>query len=288
MIQYIFLPLLLVETTSAYVSLNSRKINHQSLSLSQSSRSNLLSADADVDSSLIMLNCDFASAINFDATIPSKTAPVASSSSRFGSSSSSKCNILYTRLYGGSIKSRSALFCLPTNSNAESATTEIAVTETISDRNVNTESNSSSEDESNGHSIMNNDLLVQHRLESELQIGSTSESHEVHLSSSSNAEAIIAVKDVTDTPIRAPSQMIVTKMESPIKIEKKKENGIKKFLKGNWLVIGEVLVIMMAKMNPSFGATGGKLRPEFFISKLGVFTIFFINGIALSIGKYFF
>jgi hypothetical protein len=45
-----------------------------------------------------------------------------------------------------------------------------------------------------------------------------------------------------------------------------------------------MMVIMMAKMNPSFGATGGRLRPEFFVSKLGVFTIFFINGIALSIG----
>lgn len=31
------------------------------------------------------------------------------------------------------------------------------------------------------------------------------------------------------------------------------------------------------------GATGGPLKPELFISKLGVLTIFFINGIALSL-----
>lgn len=78
---------------------------------------------------------------------------------------------------------------------------------------------------------------------------------------------------------------VIDKTELPAKIEKPKDTGFKKFLKGNWLVIGEVMVIMMAKMNPSFGATGGRLRPEFFVSKLGVFTIFFINGIALSIGE---
>lgn len=39
----------------------------------------------------------------------------------------------------------------------------------------------------------------------------------------------------------------------------------------------------MAKHNPSFGATGGPLRPEFTISKCGVFFIFFINGVALQL-----
>lgn len=58
---------------------------------------------------------------------------------------------------------------------------------------------------------------------------------------------------------------------------------LKKFFKENWLVLGEILVIYLASKNPSFGATGGPLKPEFTISKLGVFTIFFINGIALSI-----
>lgn len=60
-------------------------------------------------------------------------------------------------------------------------------------------------------------------------------------------------------------------------------DSVKKFLKGNWLVIGEVLVILIANKWPAFGASGGPLRPEFFISKCGVFTIFFINGLALSI-----
>jgi predicted Na+-dependent transporter len=61
-------------------------------------------------------------------------------------------------------------------------------------------------------------------------------------------------------------------------------NRLKRFLKNNWLVLGEVAVICVAKYNPQLGASGGILKPEFFISKLGVFTIFFINGIALSIG----
>ena len=56
------------------------------------------------------------------------------------------------------------------------------------------------------------------------------------------------------------------------------------FLKVNWLVVGEIFVIALAKWNPMFGASGGRMKPEFFISKLGVFTIFFINGVALSIG----
>lgn len=85
-----------------------------------------------------------------------------------------------------------------------------------------------------------------------------------------------------------PHPMVITVMDSnavpPPK--KKKDSGFKAFFKGNWLVMGEVIVIYLAHLNPSFGATGGRLRPEFFISKLGVFTIFFINGIALSIGTY--
>jgi hypothetical protein len=57
------------------------------------------------------------------------------------------------------------------------------------------------------------------------------------------------------------------------------------FLRKNWLVLGEILVIFIAKMNPEFGATGGVLRPEITISKIGVCTIFFINGIALSLAS---
>lgn len=56
-----------------------------------------------------------------------------------------------------------------------------------------------------------------------------------------------------------------------------------KFLRSNWLVLGEVLAIYLAKRNPSFGATGGPLRPELFISQLGVMFIFFVNGIQLNL-----
>lgn len=48
------------------------------------------------------------------------------------------------------------------------------------------------------------------------------------------------------------------------------------------MILGEVLVIALAKWKPQFGVTGGVLRPEITISKIGVFIIFFINGIALS------
>lgn len=58
-----------------------------------------------------------------------------------------------------------------------------------------------------------------------------------------------------------------------------------KVVAANWLVLGEVFVILLAQKNPSLGATGGPLKPELFISKLGVFTIFFINGVALSLSK---
>ena len=61
--------------------------------------------------------------------------------------------------------------------------------------------------------------------------------------------------------------------------------SVKSFAKGNWLVIGEVIVILIAKKWPKLGCTGGPLKPEFWISKVGVFLIFFINGIAISLKK---
>lgn len=54
-------------------------------------------------------------------------------------------------------------------------------------------------------------------------------------------------------------------------------------IQSNWLILGEIIVIALAKTWPHIGATGGPLRPEITISKLAVFIIFFINGIALSI-----
>jgi len=61
--------------------------------------------------------------------------------------------------------------------------------------------------------------------------------------------------------------------------------SIVNFFKSNWLVLGEVLVIFLAKRNPAFFASGGLFRPEITVSKLGVFAIFFINGVALSLGS---
>jgi len=70
----------------------------------------------------------------------------------------------------------------------------------------------------------------------------------------------------------------------PVELNSEKAGSqLERFFKENWLVLGEVLVIAVAKQWPRLGATGGPLQPEFYISKLGVFTIFFINGIALSI-----
>ena len=82
--------------------------------------------------------------------------------------------------------------------------------------------------------------------------------------------------------MKGPTDGAVTVLDVPPS-KPKKTFSMKKILLSNWLVIGEIIVIILAKMNPSFGASGGPLKPEFFISKLGVFTIFFINGIALSI-----
>ena len=72
-------------------------------------------------------------------------------------------------------------------------------------------------------------------------------------------------------------------------MEPEKEPAMKRFLKGfvkalrsNWLVLGEIFVILLAKLNPQLGATGGIFRPEITVSKIGVFIIFFINGVALS------
>lgn len=78
------------------------------------------------------------------------------------------------------------------------------------------------------------------------------------------------------------SQPDLRSYKNPLNIWLSKAN---KFLSKNWLILGEVLVIALAKINPSFAATGGILRPEFTISKVGVFTIFFINGIALSLSE---
>ena len=65
---------------------------------------------------------------------------------------------------------------------------------------------------------------------------------------------------------------------------RKNLSSLWKALKNNWLILGEIFVIALAQYNPALGATGGILRPEITISKIGVFIIFFINGVALSLG----
>lgn len=95
--------------------------------------------------------------------------------------------------------------------------------------------------------------------------------------------------DRNDTPSLPPLPIVSS--TSPTTAAKPKDaklSSVAAFvaaLKSNWLVIGEVFVILLAKFNPALGATGGILRPEFTISKLGVFTIFFINGVALSLSN---
>ena len=277
MIHYFLLPLLLAETTNAYASLQWNRNNQQTRGL------NALSSDRSIDSNSILGSGYFSSPVKYDSTITSRAVSAASSSSRFGSSSSSSGS-RQKRPSAGVNRGNTALFSLPTGSNAESTTTEVAVSQAISERNK--DNDSSDGDNADQIQMSNIDLHVQHQSVLESQIVSTSESHEVQSSTPLKTETAIAI-ETTSSPKKVQTHMIVTRMEAPAKIEKMKVNGVKKFLKGNWLVIGEVLVIMLAKMNPSFGATGGRLRPEFFISKLGVFTIFFINGIALSIGKQF-
>lgn len=79
-------------------------------------------------------------------------------------------------------------------------------------------------------------------------------------------------------------KIVITTLPGPSKNESGAMTGaILKGVKSNWLVLGEIAVIALAKWNPQLGATGGVLRPEIFISQLGVFIIFFINGVALSL-----
>jgi sodium/bile acid cotransporter 7 len=48
-------------------------------------------------------------------------------------------------------------------------------------------------------------------------------------------------------------------------------------------VLGEVVVILIAKWWPELMASGGILKAEWLVGKIGVFVIFFLNGIALRI-----
>jgi len=96
---------------------------------------------------------------------------------------------------------------------------------------------------------------------------------------SNNGDNIIPANPINTTPTRS----LAFDVSNDKKKKIKKRQVILTFLYNNWLILGEVLVIYLAKQNPHFFKSGGSLRPEFWISKVGVFVIFFINGIALSI-----
>nr|XP_002131347.1 sodium/bile acid cotransporter 7 [Ciona intestinalis] len=50
----------------------------------------------------------------------------------------------------------------------------------------------------------------------------------------------------------------------------------------NWFVLGIVLVILLARANPEFGAKGGPLMPEITVKYIAVSLIFFNSGLSLK------
>uniref|UniRef100_A0A3Q2ZG53 Solute carrier family 10 member 7 n=1 Tax=Hippocampus comes TaxID=109280 RepID=A0A3Q2ZG53_HIPCM len=58
--------------------------------------------------------------------------------------------------------------------------------------------------------------------------------------------------------------------------------GLLATIRKEWFIIGIVLVILSAKVEPSFGAKGGPLKPEITISYLAVSLIFFNSGLSLK------
>lgn len=53
-------------------------------------------------------------------------------------------------------------------------------------------------------------------------------------------------------------------------------------IRKEWFIIGIVLVILSAKVHPSFGVKGGPLKPEITISYIAVSLIFFNSGLSLK------
>uniref|UniRef100_A0A8C6WQ89 Sodium/bile acid cotransporter n=1 Tax=Neogobius melanostomus TaxID=47308 RepID=A0A8C6WQ89_9GOBI len=53
-------------------------------------------------------------------------------------------------------------------------------------------------------------------------------------------------------------------------------------IRKEWFIIGIVLVILSAKVHPSFGIKGGPLKPEITISYIAVSLIFFNSGLSLK------
>nr|XP_051675974.1 sodium/bile acid cotransporter 7 isoform X9 [Oryctolagus cuniculus] len=53
-------------------------------------------------------------------------------------------------------------------------------------------------------------------------------------------------------------------------------------MRKEWFMIGIVLVIAAAKLEPSVGVNGGPLKPEITVSYIAVATIFFNSGLSLK------
>uniref|UniRef100_A0A8C7YVI5 Sodium/bile acid cotransporter n=1 Tax=Oryzias sinensis TaxID=183150 RepID=A0A8C7YVI5_9TELE len=58
--------------------------------------------------------------------------------------------------------------------------------------------------------------------------------------------------------------------------------GLLARLRKEWFIVGIVLVILSAKVQPSFGVKGGPLRPEVTIAYIAVSLIFFNSGLSLK------
>ncbi|XP_042323509.1 sodium/bile acid cotransporter 7 isoform X12 [Sceloporus undulatus] len=53
-------------------------------------------------------------------------------------------------------------------------------------------------------------------------------------------------------------------------------------LRKDWFILGIVLVITAAKLQPDFGVKGGPLKPEITITYIAVSAIFFNSGLSLK------
>ncbi|XP_036914335.1 sodium/bile acid cotransporter 7 isoform X2 [Sturnira hondurensis] len=53
-------------------------------------------------------------------------------------------------------------------------------------------------------------------------------------------------------------------------------------MRKEWFMIGIVLAIAGAKLEPSIGVNGGPLKPEITVSYIAVATIFFNSGLSLN------
>ncbi|KAM6949126.1 sodium/bile acid cotransporter 7 [Aplochiton taeniatus] len=58
--------------------------------------------------------------------------------------------------------------------------------------------------------------------------------------------------------------------------------GLLARIRKEWFIIGIVVVIISAKLQPSFGAKGGPLKPEYTITYISVAAIFFNSGLSLK------